>query len=233
MIQWLFPPCCPVCLQPVVPKGAYLHETCAKKLRPLQEPICKKCGKELQSEEEEYCAECVLHFREWDMGRSLFPYCGQIRRAVHCVKQDGTKEFVEFFARQAELLQTNYIRRIRPDCLVPVPLHPAKQRKRGFNQAELFAVELGKRLELPVHLLLRKVKNTREQKQLTREQRKGNVRDAFAADLSSVNRIPPRILLVDDIATTGSTLSACAATLKAAGAEQVFYITICAGDTAD
>ena len=128
--------------------------------------------------------------------------------------------------------QKNYIQMIAPDCLVPVPLHPSKFRKRGFNQAELLAREFGKELNIPIRLLLRKNKETKDQKNLNRMERKKNVKNVFCVNVAEIKKgIPKSILLIDDVSTTGSTLTECAKALKAQGVQKVSFLTICAGES--
>ena len=148
--------------------------------------------------------------------------------ALQLVKKDGREEFVRFFAKQMKESQQEFIRQMTPECIVPVPLHPSKQRIRGFNQAELLANALGKEINLPVRMLLKKQKKTKEQKNLSRSLRIKNVADAFAMDTDALGEgIPESVLLLDDVATTGSTLTACAKTLKAGGVANVAFLTVC------
>lgn len=232
MITWLYPERCPVCLKPVTPKGAMLHPECVCKLDVIKEPICMKCGVPLASEEEEYCGECSIHSeRGWDQGRSIFPYHGAVGNALRIVKKEGTREFVRFFAKQMNRSQWAFIKRMAPDCIVPVPLHPSKQRSRGFNQAELLAEALSKETNLPVRLLLIKQKKTKDQKSLSKTERKKNVKDAFLVDEDAIGeQVPTSVLLVDDVSTTGSTLAACANVLKARGVARVAYISVCVAE---
>lgn len=231
MITWLYPERCPVCLRPVMPKGAMLHPECKQKLDRINGPVCFKCGAPVSSEEE-YCEVCAtLKDRGWDQGRSVFPYHGTIGDALRLVKNEGTEEFVRFFAKQMKQSQKAFIERMAPECIVPVPLHPSKQRLRGFNQAELLAEALGEELNLPVRLLLKKEKKTKEQKSLSRNQRIRNVKDAFRVDEDAMgDRVPASVLLLDDVTTTGSTLSACAAVLKAYGVAKVAFLSVCVAE---
>jgi ComF family protein len=114
------------------------------------------------------------------------------------------------------------------DAIVPVPLHRSRHRERGYNQAELLARELGKLISLPVEPALLKARATRPQVGLTAEERATNVRGAFESpgDLPIAGR---RFVLVDDVLTTGATLSACAEALSAAGAHWVGAVTIARG----
>lgn len=231
MIEWLFPLRCPGCFQPVMPKGALVHPECEQKFHFLTGPLCLKCGSPLESEEQEYCPECEAKDRVWDQGRSVFSYQGAAGKALRCVKKEGTEEFVRYFVIQMKKSREAYIRQLMPDCIVPVPLHPSRQRSRGFNQAELLAVALGEELELPVRLLLKKQKRTMDQKSLGRLERRKNVQDAFSIDAEELGEdIPKSVLLVDDVVTTGSTLSACAAVLKEQGVRCVAFISVCAGE---
>ena len=231
MIQWIFPVRCLVCNQIVVPKGVMLHENCMEKLEFIIEPLCKKCGVPLPSEEQEYCEQCMVEDRGWDYGRSVFCYRGAVQRALHQVKQEGTREFVQFFALQMQRTQKEYIKEIMPDCLVPVPLHFSKLKKRGFNQAELLARELGKELQLSVRLLLQKKQKTKDQKNLDRKERKKNVTNVFCINRIEIKKgIPKSVLLIDDVSTTGSTLMECAKVLKKQGVQNVAFLSVCAGE---
>ena len=109
--------------------------------------------------------------------------------------------------------------------LVPVPLYSAKLKKRGYNQSEILANELGKRFNLPVQNLLKRVRNTKTQVGLKVEERKKNIKNAFSISSHQLV-VSSQIILVDDVVTTGSTLLECANVLKRAGAKQVFGITL-------
>lgn len=232
MITWLYPERCPVCMQIVTPKGAMIHPECERKLDNIKGPVCYKCGIPLSSEEEEYCAVCSIHKnRGWDQGRSIFPYHGSMGNALRLVKKDGRTEFIRFFAKQIKEKQQEFIFRGAPACIVPVPLHPSKQRLRGFNQAELLAEALGEEINLPVKMLLKKQKKTKEQKSLSKSQRVKNVADAFTIEESEwPETVPESVLLLDDVSTTGSTLSACANVLKARGVKRVLFISVCVAE---
>ena len=205
-----------------------LHADCEKKLKFLVEPLCKKCGAPVDSDEKEYCTACRMSDRGWDYGRSVFSYHGAVGKALRQVKQEGTREFVQFFAKQVKHTQKVIIQMWNPECLVPVPLHPLKLRKRGFNQAELLAFALEKEMQIPVRLLLKKERYTKDQKRLNKTERKKNVKNAFCVDSKERNKgIPKSVLLIDDVSTTGSTLSECAKVLKKCGVQQVTFISIC------
>lgn len=120
------------------------------------------------------------------------------------------------------------LRSWNPDALVPIPLHKTRKRKRGFNQAQLLAEKLGKRLEIPVEKrILERTKKTGPQKELNDVQRRANLKNAFQVRQNDVRL--KRIVLVDDIYTTGSTIDAAVAVLLEHGAEKVYFLTICIG----
>lgn len=120
------------------------------------------------------------------------------------------------------------LRSWNPDALVPIPLHKTRKRKRGFNQAQLLAEKLGEILEIPVEKrILERTKKTGPQKELNDVQRRANLKNAFQVRQNDVRL--KRIVLVDDIYTTGSTIDAAAAVLLEHGAEKVYFLTICIG----
>lgn len=231
MITWLFPIRCPVCRQPVLPKGDLIHANCEARLLPLSEPICKRCGRQLKEETQEFCAECMVREPAWDMGRSMYSYGGIAGHIIREVKKSGTKEVIRFLGQKMAMQQRSFPGMQKVQCIVPVPLHKRKQNVRGFNQAELLAMALGKEWQLPVRKLLLKTKRTREQKSLSREHRKENVKNAYRINARVLGSdIPEAVLLLDDIITTGSTLSACAEVLKEAGVKYVYFLTVCSSE---
>ena len=120
------------------------------------------------------------------------------------------------------------LRSWQPDALIPVPLHKSRMRKRGFNQAALVAERMGERLGIPVEeKLLIRVKKTSPQKELNDSARRENLKNAFQLCGNDVKL--KRVVLIDDIYTTGSTLDAAAAALLAAGVEKVYFLSICIG----
>ena len=228
MLDWLFPVRCPVCMEIVQPKGAMIHPGCSSKLEYVSEPFCKKCGCPISSEEEEFCEDCHGTERWFEEGRGVFYYKGAVGVALRKVKNEGTDEFVRFFAHEMHQSQKEFLKRMQPECIVPVPLHPSKRRRRGFNQAELVAKELGKLLNVPVETdyLIRSEKTT-PQKELNRQQRKENLKRAFA--VKQVRKAYDRILIIDDIYTTGATIDAISEILKENQSKNVFFLSICVG----
>ena len=122
---------------------------------------------------------------------------------------------------------------LAPDVLVPVPIHKSKYRQRGYNQAEILANGIAKELNIPVfsHLLIRNRK-TLPQKQLSDKERLRNLQEAFIYNKAAASNYPitlKRVLIVDDIYTTGSTIEACTNVLLRNGIENIYFITLCIG----
>jgi competence protein ComFC len=147
-------------------------------------------------------------------------YDGVEKQVVHALKYRGYKRVV---GRLAGPLMLQVLGDGRFDAVVPVPLHRSRLRKRGFNQAELLARGVAEKMKATVSDTLEVVRSTRDQVELSAAQRRANVTGAYAAT------VPLRgtILLVDDVFTTGATMSACAATLVRAGAEEVHALSLC------
>jgi ComF family protein len=219
-LDLLLPPRCEVCgtlQEPVI------CDTCAAQLLPIPTPICQQCGIPLDPRAKTlgHCAECQSEAPPFDAARAAGVYGGVLRRAIHVYKY----ELVVSLARPLADFLTAHLERPFPlDCLCPVPLHPARERMRGFNQSCRLAEEVSKRWDIPVEpRLLARVQNTRPQMQLPRDERRANVRGAFTVNGEVRGR---SIGLVDDVYTTGSTLRECSRMLKHAGAARVLVITL-------
>ena len=209
----LYPRRCPVCGEIVTPKGRLICPSCLLRLSPVKSPVCQKCGKEVWSEEIEYCPDCVKHRRSFARGMALFNYTEEAARSMAAVKYKNKREEWQF------------------DGLVPVPVHPARKRKRGFNQAEVLAKRMGERLEMPVcPEFLYRIRNTEPLKELNPDERLRNLQQAFQADAEAIRASGVQnVLLVDDIYTTGSTAEACTRALLSAGIEKVCFFAVCIG----
>ncbi len=147
---------------------------------------------------------------------SLGRYAGPLRRAVRALKYGGSREVAGALgARLAAGVPPAWA----PQAVCAVPLHAGRERRRGYNQAELLARALAAELKVPCRPLLRRTRATRQQARLHADERRANLEGAFEA----TGRAPLRVLLVDDVLTTGSTLTECERVLRAAGAERVFF----------
>ena len=160
---------------------------------------------------------------KFDAARSLAIYGGVIRECIHSLKYKNNRSLGKYFADY--LLQIVSKEAWHIDLVVPVPLSKERFRERGYNQAAAVAHPLALFLERPYQpFSLEQVRDTRSQVGLSAEERRLNVVDAFEAVPELVHK--KDILLIDDVKTTGATLSACAGALKIAGADNVFCVTI-------
>lgn len=188
---------------------------CLRKLVRVPARCCPRCGDPACGDGHGYWAE------PYDSARFLYRVTPPFSTIAHGFKYRHMRRHVEFLAaplrRRGDLLR--YARGF--DALVPVPLHPARRRERGYNQAEAIAAALGRHSGVPVRAgALTRPRATTTQTRLGREERRGNLEGAFACpDPGAVQG--SRLLLVDDVFTTGSTVSACARELRRAGCSEV------------
>jgi ComF family protein len=173
-----------------------------------------------------YCSECKRRDRAFERGRALYEY-PSAADAIYRFKYGGRQEYAAFFGEQMGEYLGGFLEKIRPDALVPVPLHKSRLRKRGYNQAALLARQIGRQFNIPVYdkLLIRE-KNTRPLKEMNAKERQNNLKKAFKVTRNDVKL--EIIVVVDDIYTTGSTVEEAARTLKSAGAKKVYFLTLAA-----
>lgn len=227
-INLLFPRRCPVCEDIAELAGKLICPSCISKLSPVRQPTCRKCGKELFSEQAEYCFDCSRHKRSFESGAALFNYNEAAKRSMAAIKYRNKREFLDFYAEVMVHRFSHILKNWKPDVLVPIPVHPSRRRRRGFNQAEELARRLSCLLDIPIEtrLLVRRRK-TAPQRELNPQQRLANLQQAFAVNPKCP--VPRTVILIDDIYTTGSTMEACTRVLKAAGVQEVHFLVICIG----
>jgi competence protein ComFC len=191
--------------------------TCASGLVPLEPPWCRRCGRPSHTDMDR-CGDCPP--APIASARAAFAYRGPAREAVHRLKFSGWRGVGEALA--AALAATGPP---PADAVTWVPLAPRRRAERGFDQARVLARALARELDLPSAAFVRRTKTTAPQARRTRDQRSEGMRDAFASIPQA--RAPARVLLVDDVLTTGATASACAAALVRAGAREIHLLTVC------
>lgn len=226
--QLLFPLRCPVCDRIVKPLGEKVCLECLGKLRPVAAPWCIVCGKGLRREGD-LCEECAGgRIHAYKRARALYDY-RSVSGSIYRFKYGGRREYGDFFGEEMAKGLGEFIRSVRPDGLVPIPLHKARLRKRGYNQAEVLAKAVGAYLGIPVYpdALLR-VKNTSPLKEQNLKERQNNLKKAFLAGQNDVKL--KTIMLIDDIYTTGTTVDEAATALLEGGASKVYVATL-AGST--
>lgn len=222
----LYPRCCPLCHEILKNQKALVCSQCAQGLKPVTGPRCMKCGKPV-GEEEEYCNECAAHPRKFTEGRGIFLYDDLWRASLVRYKYYGRREYGNFYGEAICRFARREILRWNPGLIIPVPLHRRKERMRGFNQSALLAARVGQITGISVDdTLVKKVRSTDSQKKLGAAQRRRNLQTAFVVE-RRVDGV--KILVIDDVYTTGSTMDAMAACLVEQGAEKVFFLTVCMG----
>ena len=217
-IDLVFPPRCVGCGK----DGAFICSPCCGTIARLTPPLCPMCSKPLL--QEDYCPSCRRLRLEIDGIRSPFVFQGMVRRAIHQFKYRNFRALALPLSQLlAQYLET---KPLPGDVLVPVPLHSRRLRERGYNQSGLLSRELGKLLGLPVvEDSLVRLRDTRAQARTPdAEERLGNVLGAFSCRNESLKG--RRVLLVDDVCTTGATLNSCAIALKGAGASSVWGLAL-------
>jgi len=233
ILDMLYPPRCPVCEDIVIPKDRKICLPCEKKLQLICEPRCKKCSKPVEDDQAEYCADCRRKDYHFEYGYALWLYDSTMKRSISNFKYGYKKEYAKYYIQEIVKNYGKTILKMDPDIIVPVPIHKSKYRERGYNQAEILAKGIGKELKIPVlsNLIIRN-KRTLPQKQLSDKERLRNLQEAFEFNKDLADKYPrslSRLLLVDDIYTTGSTIEACTNVLKNNGIKQVYFITLCIG----
>jgi ComF family protein len=222
-LDLLFPPLCVGCGR----LGERFCSHCAQAVEAVPQPQCTHCGFVLPA----VTARCVNCAGRVDdpltFTRAAALHSSPLREAIHAFKYEAQPELAPLFARYlvAVYAEPPWSELPQPvTAVVPVPLHPQRLEERGYNQAALLAMTFGDAVGLPVQLgWLERTRETRHQVGLGPKERQANVDDAFAATRSLTGQ---RLLLIDDVFTTGATMRACAAAALAAGAVAVYGLTL-------
>ncbi|WP_029323252.1 ComF family protein [Butyrivibrio sp. AE3004] len=227
VVSILYPRRCPVCDEIVKRNEGIIHLECKGLIKPAGRLICMKCGKPLAGKETEYCDDCTKTRHYFDRGFGVFKY-RSISGSLYRFKYSGRREYADFYADAAAEYLGENIKALNADAIIPVPMYRRKQRKRGYNQAEVFADSLGKTFNIPVRNdVVVRVKNTVPMKMLTSSQRRSNLKKAFNISQNDVEF--KCIILVDDIYTTGSTIDELAREFRRHGVNRIFFVTLAIG----
>lgn len=228
VLDLLYPRHCPLCNE-ILPYGqGVVCRDCLGQLKRIERPYCMKCGKTLEWEEDEYCQDCTRIPKSYKRGFPVFFYKDPLKGALYDFKYKNQREYGAFFADCMWGQYGEVMKQLAIDGIVPVPVHRRKKRSRGYNQAEVLAVQFGKHLKCPVYPhYLERVVDTNPQKELDDRQRMENLKNAFKIGQNKIKL--NQILLVDDIYTSGATVEACTRVLLAAGAEAVYYTSVAIG----
>jgi ComF family protein len=222
VVSALLAPACAVC-------GALLDEPlsgcvcagCWRSIQPTTPPVCDRCGDPL-ARSDDVCGDCHGHAHVIGRARAIGEYEGTLREIIHALKYSGRISLACPLAERMRQRGMDLIDEV--DCVVPVPLHWRREHQRGFNQAREIARHLGP----PLADVLRRVRATRAQVELAADRRRANVIGAFSVRHQRFRGPDIRgkkLLLVDDVSTTGATLESCARVLEEFGALEVYALT--------
>lgn len=208
----------------------WLCPACAESLAPIRPPRCEVCSEPFDGAMETFtCPNCRGRAFHFECAVAVLRSRGLARELIHRLKYNReiwlARPLGNFLERG---LEDPRLQDWKIDAIVPVPLHPLRRREREFNQSELLARELSRRLGRPLSGPLKRVRHTVTQTHFDRRQRMQNLRDAFALR-QNVPVQGQNLLLVDDVFTTGSTLDECTRVLLAAGARSVRALTVARG----
>ncbi len=227
LLDLIYPRRCPVCDKAVKPFGSLICEECTKKIEYVKAPCCSKCGKELKDRRAVFCNDCACKEHSYDRGMALFSY-PSVAESIYRFKYCGRQEYAAYYGERMAAVLGRRIAALEPDALIPVPIHDSKKSRRGYNQAELIAVELGRRLNIPVESkLIKRVRKTAPMKDLSAMERQNNLKRAFKICRNDVKL--STIIIIDDIYTTGSTIDAMARELRRAGIKRIYFAALAIG----
>jgi ComF family protein len=231
LLHAILPVDCATCKTPLTDDPVpFFCRPCWTNIRPLGGAVCPRCGRPFASQEtlayspDHLCGPCRVRLPVYTQARSLYPYTTPLQDAIRLFKY---RKKVALAEALGDLMDAGAPWTHPPvDLLMPVPLHPARLREREFNQSLLLADRLNHRLRLPLSYdNLVRSRQTLPQTELSRAVRLKNLRRAFSV-LRPGEVLGKRILLVDDVMTTGTTVNECAKALRKAGASDVYVTTL-------
>src|SRR5438093_6564111 len=217
-VSLLYPPVCTLC-GGKTRAGEYLCERCEAKATPIVAPFCQQCSEPFEGAIATAftCANCAHRTIYFDAAVAAYRGRGIVRQIIHDFKYGRQIHLRHLVARWLyAAFDDERLRGRHFDMIVPVPLHPARERERGFNQATLLAELLSGRIAVPLRSVLERVRYTTTQTAYDRNERMENLHDAFRLR-KKMNVRELHVLLIDDVVTTGSTLGECAPSLKNGG----------------
>jgi ComF family protein len=229
LVDMFFPPLCHNCRE-FIPNAGRVHvcEKCLTTSRPIQSPMCSCCGIPFATDEgiSHLCGNCIAKHPPFDAACGAYLYEGAVKELIHRFKYDGRVQCRRPLALLLLERLSGVVADFSSDMIIPVPLHKKRLRQRGFNQAILIGEVLAKEWRVPFERrLLQRIRWTEPQVNLAASERMANVKGAFA--LREPKLVSgKRIVLVDDVLTTGSTVAECSKVLKKAGALAVIAVTV-------
>lgn len=228
ILSLLYPDICPFCGSVLKKEEEQICKKCELKLPYIYEPRCKKCGKPVGQETKEYCWDCEHHRHYYDRGYAIWEHQPVVAESIYQFKYHNRRIYSRSYAREMVKSYESIIRQWNIELIVPIPISKKRRHQRGYNQAELLAKEISRLTGIPyLKDKFRRKKDTVPQKSLNVRERRGNLTQAFSIEKDYI--LPPNILLVDDIYTTGNTIDMASYVLKKNGVKNVYFLTISIG----
>lgn len=220
-LELLLPPDCLLCAQPLTSSSSTnLCPDCFSQVTPIGAGHCTCCAQPFRSPSSNHlCGICLQQPPDFSVVHAAGLYQGTIKEAVQRLKYRGQLTLAKPLSGLVLTSLTEQDKTFIPDKIIPVPLHIKRLRKRGYNQALEIARPIAKSLNVPLDVkMLQRARNTPHQQGLSAKDRRKNLRNAF-----TLTRMPAaeKILLIDDVMTTGETLRECSRTLMNSGAQEI------------
>lgn len=224
-VDLIFPPVCLHCHTRIKVHKAWICNACYEKLSFIPEQHCPKCG---YPTEEGECSNCAENHYSFKQAVSVFSFQEVTRTLIHELKYTGYTGIADWFANQMYIVLLKEKTLMEIDFVIAVPLHRVRKRERSFNQSELIARALAKRMnKVYTNKAVRRKVFTKSQTMLNSTSRRKNLAGAF--EIGSLNPKGLSFLLIDDVFTTGTTVNEVTKVLLSAGTKQVFVMTACHG----
>lgn len=222
LLDLFFPADCKTCKELLKWNENYICKGCFDKIEPLKPPLCVKCGRHIDGGI--ICFSCKSRRIYFEKARSYGEFSDVLKEAIHLLKYEKKLILADKLANLMDGVVDLFEKEFH--YFLPVPIHKSKQRKRGFNQTELFCDFLSKNRGIPILSGLIKETDTSQQVDLDRSARMQNVKGSFRWKGDKRQIEGKRLLLIDDVMTTGSTVNECSQILMAEGAESVYILTL-------
>ncbi len=215
VLNFIYPPACIICESLPDPEKKLICETCWQKL-PRLKPSDELSTHPIEMGENEINSLPAL---------AVWEFSDDVQTVIHELKFHGKKSLGRWLGDEMAVLAVQHAEFASADALIPVPLHKIKFRERGYNQSILLAQRVSKKLEIPIlNQVLKRVRHTKSQAKLNAVEREKNMQGAFEVFFEHLIR-EKKIIVIDDVFTTGATLKACARVLREAGAAKVLALT--------
>ena len=230
VIGILYPKRCVACDKVLlkIEKDVGFCRECQPKIKLVGDVTCIKCGTPLGNSQREYCETCSKINHYYNQNKSIYVYTGDMKNAMYRFKYSNRRCYGKVFADHAVKLYGSWIKKNGIEAIIPVPMYKNKERRRGYNQAEVFGKALSKATGVPLkNKIIRRDYDTEVMKQLNSLKRKKNLLNAFSLQKNIVQF--RKVLIVDDIYTTGTTMDEVTKVLKEGGTQEIFCMSICIG----